>query len=1444
MKNLMTHKFIFGLLMAFVLALGVQSIADALTFGTTRRGDLATAGIDDDFTITFSVTLGSNTTRIYNVDGDLVSEGGARIDSSGYNVFEATNGREYRLSTAANALTSTFVGSRPSYSDQTPQATATSGTLYVSGGSATSEGSVVNSGGATVYIRSGAGTRDDPNTADNENDPFRYTAARAMPDAPQTNAARYHYNDEQVNIVPTGASIIKVGSTSITPVTSTNTLTLRETVANSTDARPNTDPGTRLTSSITLTLRANAAAVVGIAITDETPNNDRPGGEAPQQDFTVYVVSPQSDSGVVAGSTSFASGNDGIEFAYDGESRQINNYFVFAPEDNAPVHYSVEGSGRVYVRINDRRTNATNSLFTGSNAPVYLDTNRGTSKVTVWVSGTTPRSAIFIFQGASLNQFTNMEITHGDNQLGAPGGRLEDYLEVKVTDGNNSPVSGVAVQFSGNAADDSLIPFPGTSVYVDGNDALVGTLTDPVNADTFTATSSVPAPADPIFVQTDSSGLAKVYYQLSATAGNYRVTANLTGSPSTVSQVFRSTAVAGARKASLTIVSGDGQSAGKGEPLAEPLVVIARSTAGHRIAGVMIEFETTTGLLESGATSGQEVVVTTGSDGMASVTYNVGQVSGARSVTAEVTDEQDDAVDYDFVIERVEFKINGGGSTTTPTTPTTPTPPTTPTTPSGPDAIASVSGNNQSGPTGSALTNPLVVEVVDSDDAPLSNIRVTFEITSGSGTLTPQSARTGANGQASTQLTPTGSGSITVEATVDGVASAVTFTATASALISQLQLDSGNNQTGAINSALDEPLSVRVVDQDNNGVRGQLITFRTVEGSGRFSPSNGRRTTDTDGYASISFTPRSSGTIEVEASSGDLDPVTFTITTGDPPDAIVMVSGNNQSGRPGATLANPFVVEVVDENDDPVAGISVTFAVTAGGGSVSQASATTNNSGRAQTTLTLGDDPGDNTVAARVSGLTAVTFKATSGAEVLVNASQRAPMYWVSRAEGKLHRLVDAEIENLASNVTGVTSIAVDTANSLLYFAVQTGPNRGAIRRANLNGSNVRTLKTLTAVPNGIAVDSAGENVYWTNSRGRIQTMATEGSTQITNVVQNLSNPTAIAISNGNLYWAEPLGRISRVNLTGQQNVRNIATGLGDPLSIAIAKGKIYWIERAAGGGGSLNRANPDGANAQTLKTFASGVPTSIAVDSSDNKIYWTKGTGKIQRANLVGRFVKDIASGLMNPSGIALNVAALANTTGTQQANNQQTGNQQTTYSMYDVNRDGAINNSDTRAVASAIGQSGSAIANARTDVDGSGEVDVTDLILVLGNLDDDVAAPAIDIDVKALDIDFDRVQEQVEVLLASGDRSIAAQRALLYLQHLLASARPDETVLLANYPNPFNPETWIPYHLSESTDVRVNIYDAQGVLVACVAPRSSICRLLHEPESCGVLGWSERSR
>ena len=57
--------------------------------------------------------------------------------------------------------------------------------------------------------------------------------------------------------------------------------------------------------------------------------------------------------------------------------------------------------------------------------------------------------------------------------------------------------------------------------------------------------------------------------------------------------------------------------------------------------------------------------------------------------------------------------------------------------------------------------------------------------------------------------------------------------------------------------------------------------------------------------------------------------------------------------------------------------------------------------------------------------------------------------------------------------------------------------------------------------------------------------------------------------------------------------------------------------------------------------------------------------------------------------------------------------------------------------------------------------------------------------------------------------------QRGITVLEQLLASLTPTETSLLSNYPNPFNPETWIPYQLSAPADVRITIYASDGTLV-----------------------------
>ena len=80
---------------------------------------------------------------------------------------------------------------------------------------------------------------------------------------------------------------------------------------------------------------------------------------------------------------------------------------------------------------------------------------------------------------------------------------------------------------------------------------------------------------------------------------------------------------------------------------------------------------------------------------------------------------------------------------------------------------------------------------------------------------------------------------------------------------------------------------------------------------------------------------------------------------------------------------------------------------------------------------------------------------------------------------------------------------------------------------------------------------------------------------------------------------------------------------------------------------------------------------------------------------------------------------------------------------------------------------------------------------------------------------LDRDMLQTRLQVLRVESDGSLRYQRAIAILESILASMRPDKTVLLANYPNPFNPETWIPYHLAKAANVQIPIYNARGTVI-----------------------------
>ena len=319
--------------------------------------------------------------------------------------------------------------------------------------------------------------------------------------------------------------------------------------------------------------------------------------------------------------------------------------------------------------------------------------------------------------------------------------------------------------------------------------------------------------------------------------------------------------------------------------------------------------------------------------------------------------------------------------------------------------------------------------------------------------------------------------------------------------------------------------------------------------------------------------------------------------------------------------------------------------------------------------------------------------------EVLIPQSQRPPIYW--QTVGGLQSLTGATVDNFPAAAQNATGLVVDAAAGKVYWTEQTSKTTGRIRSADLNGSNPRVVKELKSVPMGIALDAANGRVYITNSWGKVQSLDMDGGNFRPNLITGLDAPTGVAVdaAAGKVYWIEQTGdrsgRIQSANVdgTGIQVVRALTSV---PMGIALdaANGRVYITNSW----GKVQSIGVDGGDFRPNLITGLDAPTGVAVDAAAGKVYWTA-RGKIQRANLDGKNLQDVVTGVGVSMGIALNVSA-----------------------------------------------GGNAVA----------------------------AAPA-----------------------------------------AAAVGTPNATALLTNYPNPFNPETWIPYQLQTAADVLISIYDTRGVLV-----------------------------
>ena len=147
----------------------------------------------------------------------------------------------------------------------------------------------------------------------------------------------------------------------------------------------------------------------------------------------------------------------------------------------------------------------------------------------------------------------------------------------------------------------------------------------------------------------------------------------------------------------------------------------------------------------------------------------------------------------------------------------------------------------------------------------------------------------------------------------------------------------------------------------------------------------------------------------------------------------------------------------------------------------------------------------------------------------------------------------------------------------------------------------------------------------------------------------------------------------------------------------------------------------------------------------------------------------------------------------------------------MADVNRDGNVNILDLVSVASAFGSAGVDLA---ADVNGDEVINILDLVLVAGMFEGEAAAPSARLRTPET-LTAVEVQHWLTGARALEIRDPIMKRGFVMLEQLLIALTPSETELLPNYPNPFNPETWIPYRLAEEAFVTLTIYDLNGHVV-----------------------------
>jgi adhesin/invasin len=381
--------------------------------------------------------------------------------------------------------------------------------------------------------------------------------------------------------------------------------------------------------------------------------------------------------------------------------------------------------------------------------------------------------------------------------------------------------------------------------------------------------------------------------------------------------------------------------------------------------------------------------------------------------------------------------------------------------PGPPAKILVNAGNNQSVAAGAPVPIMPSVLVTDAGDNPIANVAITFAVASGGGTITGATTTTNASGIATlgswTLGANAGPNSLTVTSpAISGVS--LTFQAAGGAgPAANVAVFAGDGQTGTAGGNIPNPPKVKVTDANGNFVAGFAVTFAPGPNSG--SVTGGSVVTDASGIATVGSwklggTPGPQ-TLTATASGLAGSPVTFTATAVAPvPSQIAVAGGDNQTARPGFAVSTSPSFRVTDPAGVPVAGVTVSFVVTEGGGSVNTATSITNVDGIAAVTWTLGPSLGPNTLQASIAGgIPAVSVHATAAAP---------PPTRIAINNG------DGQSANAGSPVPIAPSVKITDADGIgvggvsVTFSIKTGSGSLTGASAVTNAQGVATVGSWT----------------------------------------------------------------------------------------------------------------------------------------------------------------------------------------------------------------------------------------------------------------------------------------------------------------------------------------------------------------------------------------------